>query len=66
VDQATHKRYLDYLERHSYFGRSAQPVSMTDFEALDREQLELDAKDERRDDEEEARYEELSKLLFRD
>ena len=67
VDQATHARYLDYRERHGYFGKAKPILSAAEFEAADREQRELEAKgEETRDDEEEARFAELSALLFRD
>lgn len=65
MDPATHKRYLDYRERHTYFGKKLRLLTMAEFEAADREQRALDAKTSR-DDDEEARYEELSELLLRD
>jgi hypothetical protein len=65
VDPATHARYLDYRERHGYFGRRLPLLSMDEFAAADREHRELSAKT-RRDDEEEARLEELQRLLLRD
>jgi hypothetical protein len=66
VDPATHKRYLDYRERHGYFAATTAVLTKEDFADKDREHRELDAKGEKRDDEEEARFEELSKLLLRD
>ena len=66
MDQATHARYLDYRERHGYFGKLKPILGKAEFEAADREQRELEAKGEARDDEEEARFAELSALLFRD
>jgi hypothetical protein len=66
MDPATHKRYLDYQERHGYFGRNTPLLSMPDFAAADGEHRHLKARDEQRDDEEEARFHELSKLLLRD
>ncbi len=67
MDQATHARYLDYRERHAYFGKTKPILAAADFEAADREHRELEAKGEDgRDDEEEARYAELSALLYRD
>lgn len=67
MDPETHKRYLDYRERHTYFGARMKLLTPAEFEAADREQRELDAKGEDgRDDEEEARWQELSKVLFRD
>lgn len=67
MDPATHKRYLDYRDRHGYFGRSTKLLSMSEFEPLDVEYRALDAKGERgRDDEEQARFEELGRILLRD
>ena len=65
MDPATHKRYLDYRQKHEYFGRQLRMLAMDEFAALDAEHRVLDAK-EARDDEEEARWEELSQLLLRD
>ena len=66
MEPTAHKRYLDYLERHRYFGEAKAVLTREQFVEADDEQRALDAKGDRRDDEEEARYEELSKLLFRD
>jgi hypothetical protein len=67
VDRETHQRYLDYRERHEYFGAATPILTKDQFEPADAEQRILDAKGEDgRDDEEEARFEELNKLLFRD
>jgi len=67
MDPATHKRFLDYRERHAYFGKREKLLAMAEFEALDREHRTLDAKGEdARDDEEQERYAELSRLLLRD
>lgn len=67
MDPATHKRFLDYRERHKYFGKRQQLLSMAEFEPLDKEHRALDAKgEEGRDDEEEQRHAELSRLLLRD
>lgn len=67
MDPATHKRFLDYRERHRYFGRRLKLLTMAEFEAADKEHRALDAKGEGgRDDEEQARYGELSRLLLRD
>jgi hypothetical protein len=66
VDKATHQRYLDYRDRHAYFGATTPALAREAFITADAEHLTLDAKGEARDDEEEARYEELSKLLLRD
>ncbi len=66
MDQATHKRYLDYRDRYSYFGRKMQQLSMAEYEAAEKELAALTARGEARDDEEEARYDELLKILFKD
>jgi hypothetical protein len=66
VDPETHKRYLEYRDRHAYFGGTGAILSMQDFATAEREYDALEAKGERRDDEEEARWAELTKLLFRD
>lgn len=68
TDQAVHKRYLDYRERHAYFGNQiTKLLTMAEFVPLDAEHLALDAKGEDvRDDEESARFEEVAALLFRD
>lgn len=68
VDRAVHKRYLDYREKHAYFGNQiTKLLTMAEFLPLDAEHLALDAKGEDgRDDEEEARWAEVASLLFRD
>jgi hypothetical protein len=66
VDRETHQRYLDYRERHDYFGATSPLLTREKFLEADTEQRALDAKGEARDDEEEQRWAELSKLLFRD
>ena len=67
VDPATHRRYLEYRERHQYFGDNAPALGREEFLAADAEHLPLDQKGEdARDDDEEARWQELSKLLLRD
>ena len=67
MDPETHKRFLDYRERHGYFGSTKPMLTREQFIAADTEQRDLDAKgEEGRDDEEEARWTELSRLLFRD
>lgn len=60
-----HKRYLDYRERHAYFGRRLALLSMTEFDDAERELAVLTA-NPRRDDDEEARLRELEQLLLRD
>lgn len=68
TDPAVHKRYLEYRERHAYFGNQiTKLLTMAEFVPLDAEHLALDTKGEdARDDEEAARWEELAAQLFRD
>ena len=68
MDPVTHKRYLDYRERHDYFGEGLRMRKLTaaEFAEHDAELRALAAKGEARDDEEDARHAELSKLLLRD
>ncbi len=67
MDQEAHKRYLDYRTRHGYFGGTGPMLGRDEFLAADAEQRALEEKGEDgRDDEEEARWQELNKLLFRD
>jgi hypothetical protein len=67
TDPAVHKRYLEYRDRHEYFGKLVKQLTMAEFIPLDAEHLALDAKGEdARDDEEAARFEELGAILFRD
>jgi len=67
IDREVHARYLDYTDRHGYFGANKKLLGMAEFVPLDAEQMALDAKGEdARDDEEEARFQELSAILFRD
>ncbi len=66
MDQATHKRYLDYRERYAYFGRRMKQLSMDEYAAAEIEHKELEAKGPARDDEEEERFDELLKILFKD
>jgi hypothetical protein len=67
VDPITHKRYLDYRERHAYFGGKKALLGAAEFAALDDEARALEAKGEGgRDDEEEARLNELLVILVRD
>jgi hypothetical protein len=66
MDPATHKRFLEYRDRHVYFGAGKKRLSPDEFVQVDREQRELDAMGDRRSDEEEARFVELCALLFRD
>ena len=67
TDPAAHKRYLEYRDKHVYFGKLTKQLSMAEFEALEAEFAVLEAKGEdARDDEEAERWAEVAKLLFRD
>ncbi len=67
MDPKTHKRFLDYREKFTYFGRGEMvQLNAADFTAADTEYRALDAKAVGRDDEEEARFEYLIELLLRD
>jgi len=69
MDPITHKRFLEYRERYGYFGaETKQPIlSAEQFIEADAEQRVLEGQGEDgRDEEEEARFVELSKRLFRD
>lgn len=65
MNPLSHKRYLDYRERHSYFGGRLALLSMGEFDAAERELAELSAK-ARRDDDDDARIAELERMLLRD
>ncbi len=66
MDPKTHKRFLDYREKFTYFGRGEMvQLNAADFTAADAEYRELVAKADR-DDEEEARYEYLIQILLLD
>lgn len=67
MDPLVHKRFLEYRDLHEYFGKKIPKLDAETFVKLDAEQRLLDAKGEKgRDDEEEARYAELSNVLLRD
>ena len=67
MDPATHKRFLDYRESFTYFGRGgAKILGPDEFSLADAEFRALDAKGKERDDEEDARHADLARLLFRD
>ena len=66
MDPETHQRYLSYRDKHGYFGGTSKLLGRDEFIEADKEHRELDAKGDRRDDDEETRYEELAKLLYRD
>jgi len=65
--KSIHKRFLDYRDKHVYFGRGGMKrVDLPTFTLLDAEYYDLKAKDKARDDEQEARFAELAHLLHRD
>jgi len=66
MDPTAHKRYLDYRDRFAYFGKKRTMLTMAEFAAADAEHRTLGAKGDARDDDEEARYAELTVLLLRD
>ena len=66
MDPKTHKRYLDYRERHVYFGRKKPPMTAAQFTEAEAAYGVLESKGDGRDDEEEARFLELAKALHRD
>lgn len=67
VDQATHRRYLDYRERHAYFQATTPVLTREQFLAADAEHRTLEDKGENgRDDDDEERWQELAKLLLSD
>jgi len=66
MDRETHARYLEYREKHGYFGGKTAMLKIDDFAVADKELIELETKGDDRDDEEEVRFEELAKVLFRD
>ena len=67
TDPAVHKRYLEYRDKHVYFGKMTPQLAMAQFIILEQEFQVLEAKGEDdRDDEEEERWAEVAKLLFRD
>lgn len=65
MNPLVHKRYLDYRERHDYFGAKLRKLALAEFATLWDEHDALAAK-ESRDDEEDARLDELAALLLRD
>jgi hypothetical protein len=66
MNPRVHKRFLDYRDRHVYFGRKKPMVSAAEFEAMDAEYQALLVKGEERDDEEEARFAEVAFSLHLD
>ncbi len=66
MDRETHLRYLEYLDRHEYFGKTQRRLTREQFLLLDQEERMLTGLGESRDDEQEARWAEVTKVLFRD
>ncbi len=64
--KSIHKRFLDYRDKHVYFGRDMKIFDLPTFTTFDAEYYELRARGEDRDDDQEARLEELAHLLHRD
>gem|GEM_PF-1581738 len=66
-EREAHQRYLDYRDRFGYFGAGKKMLSREEFTPLEEELDALEAKGEDgRDDEEEARFVELCRVLLRD
>jgi len=67
MDPEVHKRYLSYRAAFAYFAQKGQQqLDAAAFTAADAEQRVLEAAGAARSDEEEARFVELTLLLFRD
>jgi hypothetical protein len=70
MDRDVHARYLRYREAFDYFAKSGgggqKQLDPDAFEKADTEQVALEKKAHARTDEEEARFVELTVLLFRD
>ena len=67
MERDVHARFLRYREAFAYFALAGRnQLSPGEFEPLDAEQLALQRKGATRTDEEEARFEELNAILFRD
>ncbi|HZU83987.1 MAG TPA: hypothetical protein VE987_13760 [Polyangiaceae bacterium] len=68
MDPRVHRRFLEYRERFGYFAEPGAGAQLTyeQFVAADAEQRALEAKGDARDDDDEARFAELNRLLFRD
>ncbi len=66
-DANVHKRFLDYRERHVYFGRAIRILDYEEYAKLEEEHRVLEQMGEdARDDEEEARFRALCIVLFKD
>jgi hypothetical protein len=66
MDAATHKRFLDYRERHVYFGEGTAPLAFARFSELEAEHRALESAGDARDDEQEVRFADLTRLLLLD
>ena len=67
IDRQAHKRYLEYRDRHSYFGKVERLLTLAEYIPLEIELSALELKGEdHRDDEEEARFAIVARILFRD
>jgi hypothetical protein len=67
TDRQVHKRYLEYRDRHAYFGKVERLLTLAEYIPLEIELAELESKGEdHRDDEEEARFAAVARILFRD
>ena len=66
-DVNVHKRFLDYRERHVYFGKQMRMLDYEEYARLEEEHRTLEKMgDDGRDDEEEARFRALCVVLFKD
>jgi hypothetical protein len=65
-DPALHKRFLDYRDRHRYFGGGAPPLDFDAFAKAEEEFRALEALGDARSDEDEVRFAELMTKLHRD
>jgi hypothetical protein len=67
MDRDVHARFLQYREAFAYFALGeAKQLTREEFEVLDAEHRVLRDKGDKRSDEDEARFEDLSAVLFRD
>ena len=66
TDSTIHRLFLDYRERHAYFGRSQAMLTFDEFVTREDERRELLTKGETRTDDEEARLAELEVELLHD
>lgn len=66
MDRHLHQRYLEYRELHGYFGGKKVILTAQQYAEAESEFFALEAKGEARDDEEGARFAELTRLLHRD